>query len=110
MTEPSRIPAAEAIALAALVDYGPGAVVSRTLTRGKAGTLTLFAFDAGQGLSEHAAPFDAYVFMIEGALQLTVGGRSVLAKPGDMVLMPATVPHALEAPERAKMMLVMLRA
>jgi quercetin dioxygenase-like cupin family protein len=110
MTEPSRIPAAEAVALAGLVDYGPGAVVSRTLTKGKPGTLTLFAFDAGQGLSEHAAPFDAYVLLVEGEMQLTIGGRPLTAKVGELVLMPANVPHALEAREQAKMLLVMLRA
>jgi len=95
--------------LAALVDYGRGAVVSRTLLRGRSGTLTLFAFDRGQGLSEHVAPFHALVQVLEGRLDLTIGSRRVSARAGEAVLMPARIPHALHAPVRAKMLLTMLR-
>lgn len=92
-----------------LVDYAPGSVVSRTLTRGAAGTLTLFAFDAGQGLSEHSAPFDAWVFVLDGSGTFTIGGRSTDIGEGQGVLMPADVPHAVNASTRFKMLLVMLK-
>ncbi len=95
--------------LAALVEYGEGAVVSRTLTKGSAGTLTVFAFDRGQGLSEHSAPFDAWVQVLEGSALLTIGGKPVPANRGELVLMPANVPHAVTADERFKMLLVMFK-
>jgi len=91
------------------VAYGEGAVVSRTLVKRKAGTLTLFAFDQGQGLSEHTAPFDATVLIVEGKAELTIGGRKVEVETGQMVVMPADVPHAVHAPERFKMLLFMIR-
>lgn len=100
---------AEALAAAGLVDYAPGAVVSRTIAKNEAGTLTLFAFDAGEGLSEHSAPFDAYVLVLDGTADVMVGGQPVRAQAGEIVLMPKDVPHALRATERFKMMLVMLR-
>ena len=103
------LPAAEAIDLAQAVQYAPGSIVSRTLVENEAGTLTLFAFDAGQGLSEHSAPFDAIVLVLEGQAELIVGGRSVVAGPGQIVRMPANVPHAVKAPDRFKMLLTMLR-
>lgn len=106
---PANVPPATAADLARLVEYGAGAVVSRTLSKGKAGTLTLFAFDEGEGLSEHSAPFDAWVLLVEGRLRLTVGGKRVDAGPGQLVLMPAGVPHALHAERPSKMLLVMLR-
>ncbi len=104
-----RLPAAEAVRLAALVEVAPGSVVSRALTQTKAGSITLFAFDAGQGLSEHAAPYDAHVLVLDGVARLTIGGKPVSAKAGEMVLMPAGVPHAVDADERMKMLLVMIR-
>ncbi|MBI5510584.1 MAG: cupin domain-containing protein [Deltaproteobacteria bacterium] len=107
--EAGEVPAAQALAVAALVDYGPGAVVSRTLSKGSAGTLTVFAFDEGQGLSEHSAPFDAYVQVLEGSVLLTIGGQKVAAKPGELVLMPANVPHGLHAGTKMKMLLTMLK-
>ena len=107
--QPGQVAPACAHALADLVDYGPGAVVSRTLHKGGGGTLTVFAFDAGQGLSEHSAPFDAYVQVLDGAAQLTIGGETIEAKAGELVLMPANVPHALHAHERFKMQLVMIK-
>jgi quercetin dioxygenase-like cupin family protein len=92
-----------------LVDYAEGAVVSRTLAKGDAGTLTLFAFDAGEGLSEHSAPFDAWVFVVDGEVQLTIGGQPVTASKGQLVLMPAAVPHAVAAEQRCKFLLAMFK-
>ncbi|MCU0225773.1 MAG: cupin domain-containing protein [Acidobacteria bacterium] len=93
----------------ALVDYQEGGIVSRTLYKEASGTLTLFAFDAGQQLSEHTAPFDAFVQVLDGAVELTIGGERVSAKAGELVLMPAGVPHAVTARERFKMLLIMFR-
>jgi len=103
------LPPGEALRLVDLVDYVEGSVVSRTLAKSEAGTLTLFAFDAGQGLSEHSAPFDAWVHVLDGQAALTIGGREVRAAAGEAVLMPAEVPHAVRAEERFKMLLVMIR-
>ena len=101
---------ARAYELAGLVQYAEGAIVSRTIVDRKAVTITVFAFDSGQGLSEHTAPFDAYVFGLDGAAKLTIGGDPVDVGPGDVVLMPADVPHAVQPVERFKMLLVMARA
>lgn len=106
---PGLSPAAP-LELATLVAYAPDAVVSRTLQRGKAGSLTVFAFDEGQALSEHTAPFDAHVIVLEGTVDLTIGGQPVRAEAGEIVLMPADVPHGLRAATSFKMLLVMLRA
>lgn len=95
--------------LETLVSYAEEAVVSRTLKKSKAGTLTLFAFDKGQELSEHSAPFDAYVQVLDGEVALTIGGELVRATKGETVLMPADVPHAVQATERFKMLLTMIR-
>jgi len=103
------MPAAEALRLESLVEYGEGAVVSRTLLKNEGCTLTVFAFDAGEGLSEHSAPFDAYVTILDGSAVLTIGGNEVRAKTGETVLMPADVPHALQAEERFKMFLIMVK-
>jgi len=96
--------------LAALVDYSDGSVVSRTLQKNSAGTLTVFAFDRGQGLSEHTAPFEATVLILDGTARWTIGGESMEAKTGDRVVLPAGVPHGVQADERFKMLLVMIRA
>jgi quercetin dioxygenase-like cupin family protein len=104
------LPPAEAVSLADSLACVPGAVVSRTLARNAAGTITLFAFDAGQGLSEHTAPFEAFVLVLEGEATLTIGGKAVRAAAGRAVVMPANVPHAVEATTPMKMLLVMLRA
>jgi len=101
--------AAGATDLAALVEYAQGSVVSRTLLKRKSGTMTLFAFDRDQGLSEHTAPFDATVLVLDGRVELTVGGRKIETAAGQMVLMPANVPHAVRAVEPFKMLLIMLR-
>src|SRR5512143_4138913 len=89
--------------------YQPGAIVSRTLAKTKGGSVTLFAFDAGQELSEHTAPFDAFVQVLDGSVELTIGGEKVVARSGETVLMPAGVPHAVRATERFKMLLSMVR-
>jgi len=94
---------------AGLVDYAKGSIVSKTLIDRKAGTLTLFAFDRGQGLSEHVAPFDAVVQILDGAAAITIAGRPLKAKAGDLVIMPANVPHALKAAQKFKMLLIMIR-
>ena len=104
------LPAVEAVDLAGLVDYAAGSIVSRTLAENSAGTVTLFAFDDGQSLSEHTAPFDALVQILDGRAELTIGGESVPAEAGQIVLMPADVPHALRADGPFKMLLTMLRA
>jgi len=92
-----------------LVAVAPGAVVSRTLVRARGGNVTLFAFAEGQRLSEHTAPFDALVHVLDGELELTIGGTPVRAPAGHLVLMPADVPHALEALRPTRMLLVMVR-
>ena len=101
---------ARAISLAGQVDYQAGSVVSKTLLKKTSGSITLFAFDAGQGLSEHQTPHDAFVQVVDGAGTLRIGGKDVAAKAGDVVLMPANVPHAVQAHERFKMLLVMIRS
>jgi quercetin dioxygenase-like cupin family protein len=101
---------AQVIELASHVSYNDDAVVSKTLVNRKTGTLTLFAFDAGQGLSEHTAPFDALVQIIDGRAKVTVGNESFDAETGQLVIMPADVPHSLQADERFKMLLTMIRA
>lgn len=103
------IPAAEALSLESLVTPTPQGIASRILAKTAGGNLTLFAFDAGQGLTEHASPFDALVMVLEGSLRLTIGGTRVRATPGTIVRMPADVPHAVDAPEAARMLLIMLR-
>lgn len=105
----SLIEPARAIALGDLVTYAEGSIVSRTLARSAAGSLSLFAFDAGQQLSEHTSPFDALVQVLEGSAELLIGGRPVLAEAGQAVLMPAGVPHAVSARLRLKILLTMLK-
>jgi len=107
--EPTSLPPAEPVELAALVAYQNGGVVSRTLVKKNAGTLTVFAFDQGQALSEHTAPFDAVVQVIDGEAELVIGGKKVPAKAGQTVLMPAGIPHAVNATTRFKMLLIMVR-
>ena len=98
------------IKLASLLDYQEGAVVSRTIISKKVGTVTIFAFDKGQGLSEHSAPFDAMVYIIEGKAEITISGESMRVENGEMLIMPANEPHALKAIERYKMILIMIKA
>jgi quercetin dioxygenase-like cupin family protein len=101
---------AKLVQLASLVEYQQNSIVSRTLIDKKAGTVTLFSFDRGQGLSEHTAPYDALVQVIEGEAEIVISGNALHARAGDMVIMPAAEPHALTAIERFKMLLVMIRS
>ena len=93
-----------------LIDYHDNSVVSRTLIDKKAGTVTLFAFDKGQGLSEHTAPYDALVEVIEGDVEITISGKPILLRQGQITVMPANEPHALTALTKFKMLLTMIRA
>ena len=102
--------AGQAVNLAGLVEYQAGAVVSREVVKKPTGTVTVFAFGEGEGLSEHTTPFDALVLMLDGSAMIMIGGKPVAAKTGDMVLMPANIPHALKAVTRFKMLLVMIRS
>lgn len=96
--------------LAGLVDYQAGTIVSRTVIDKKAGTVTLFAFDKGEGLSEHTAPYDALVNLLDGEAEILISGKPHRLKAGDAIIMPAGNPHALRAVSRFKMMLVMIKA
>lgn len=110
MSKPTQtFPPAEALPLQSLITPTAQGIASRVLAKTSGGNLTLFAFDAGQGLTEHTSPFDALVLVLEGALTLTIGGTPVRATPGTIVRMPANVPHALEAPEATRMLLILLR-
>ena len=95
--------------LAGLLDYQDGAVVSRALIDKETGTVTLFAFDEGEGLSEHTAPFDALVHVIDGEAEVTISGKPFPVRQGEVIVMPADEPHAVRAVERFKMLLVMIR-
>ena len=105
----STLPSGELLALGDLVTPTTHGIASRVLARTAAGNITLFAFDAGEQLSEHTAPFDALVLTLSGALVLTIGGREVQTTPQSVVLMPANVPHAVRATELSRMLLIMLR-
>ena len=98
----------QAVKLIDLLDYQEGSVVSRTVIDKGTGTVTLFAFDKGEGLSEHTAPFDALVYIIDGEAEIVISGKANHLKGGEMIIMPANDPHALKAPERFKMLLVMI--
>ena len=100
---------AQVLTLADLADYQEGSVVSRALVKQEQGSVTLFAFDRGQGLSEHTAPFDALVQVLEGEAEVTIAGQSHRLQAGEMIIMPADKPHVLKAPRRFKMLLTMIR-
>ncbi len=102
--------AGQVVKLAELVDYQVNAVVSREILKKDTGTVTVFAFDAGQGLSEHTAPFDALVCVLDGEVTISISGKSHHLHTGEMIVMPANQPHALKALSRFKMMLVMIRS
>jgi quercetin dioxygenase-like cupin family protein len=99
----------EATKLIDLINYQEASVVSQEIISKKTGTVTLFAFDKGQGLSEHTAPFDALVYCLDGDVEVTISGNPIQLKPGEMVIMPAHQPHALKALEKFKMLLIMIR-
>ncbi len=96
--------------MSGLIDYQEGSVVSRTLIDKAAGTVTLFAFDKEQGLSEHTAPYDALVHILDGEADITISGKAHSLKEGEIIIMPANQPHALKAAKRFKMMLTMIRS
>ncbi|MGD0229071.1 MAG: cupin domain-containing protein [Syntrophorhabdales bacterium] len=102
--------ASQADRLANIIDYQKDAIVSKEIIGKETGTVTIFAFDEGQGLSEHTAPFDAFVYVPEGRAEITIGGTGHLVAEGDMIVMPAHIPHAVKAVERFKMLLVMIRS
>ncbi|MBE8539844.1 cupin domain-containing protein [Geoglobus acetivorans] len=93
-----------------LINYQENSIVSRTIIDRETGTVTLFAFDRGQGLSEHTAPFDAMVYVVDGEVEVKISGKPYRLKEGDMIVMPANEPHALKALSRFKMLLVMVRS
>jgi quercetin dioxygenase-like cupin family protein len=108
-TKTQMLPPAEALALHSLVTPTDAGIASRVLARTAGGNLTLFAFDEGQELTEHTSPFDAMVMVLEGSLMVTIGDKPIPATPGTIVRMPANVPHAVGAPQPARMLLLMLR-
>jgi quercetin dioxygenase-like cupin family protein len=101
---------AQSTVLADLVNYQEDSIVSRTLIDKKAGTVTVFAFDEEQGLSEHTAPYDAIVYIIDGEAEIIISGKIITAKEGEMVIMPAHQPHALKAVKKFEMLLIMIRS
>ncbi len=92
------------------VEYSPQSVVSKTIIKKSTGTVTLFAFDKGEGLSEHTAPFEALVQILDGESEITVGGNQFTVKQGEAIILPANIPHSLKAGERFKMMLTMIKS
>ena len=100
----------EVAQLVDLIAYQGGSIVSREIMSRPTGTVTVFAFDAGQGLSEHTAPFDAMVSVLDGEVEITISGNKYALKTGDMIVMPANQPHALKALTKFKMLLVMIKS
>lgn len=109
MSSEAHVPAGQPLALASLISHTAQGISSRILAKTTGGNITLFAFDAGQGLTEHTSPFEALVMVLDGTLTLTIGGSTVLASPGTIVRMPASVPHAVDAPEPCRMLLTVLK-
>src|ERR1700674_3736003 len=107
--EPSAL-GAETVKVGDLVSYQEGSIVSREILKKPTGTVTVFAFDEGQGLSEHTAPFDALVQVLEGEVEISIAGKLHRVQAGEMILMPARQPHALKALQRYKMILTMIRS
>jgi quercetin dioxygenase-like cupin family protein len=100
----------EVFNLTEVIDYQEDSVVSRTLIKKKTGTVTLFAFDQGQALSEHTAPFDAMVYIIDGEVEITISGKAFHLNTSEMIIMTANEPHALKAVKKYKMLLIMLKS
>ena len=105
----NKIGLSEAFILSGLAEYAPGAVVSREIVHKNTGTLTVFAFDEGQGISEHSAPFDAIVQVLDGESEWMIGGEKVICAAGEIMIMPASVPHAVKAVKKFKMLLIMIK-
>jgi quercetin dioxygenase-like cupin family protein len=101
---------AQAANLNSLIDYQKGSVVSRTILDKKTGTVTIFAFDQGEGLSEHTTPYDALVYILDGEAEVTISSKPIRLKKGELTIMPANEPHALSAVTKFKMLLVMIRS
>ncbi|MGD0203129.1 MAG: cupin domain-containing protein [Candidatus Bathyarchaeia archaeon] len=101
---------AKASSLEGLIDYQEGSVVSRTIIDKKTGTITLFAFDENQGLSEHTAPYDAMVYVLDGEVDINISGKQIWLKQGEMTILPANQPHALTAKTKFKMLLIMIKS
>ena len=110
MTEQERGLVAQVRRMTDLIDYQEGSVVSRQVMKGDGGNVTLFAFDRGEGLTEHTSPFDALVYVLDGESEVTVSGVASRLREGDMILMPANAPHDLKAPSRFKMLLIMIKS
>ncbi len=108
-TKSSILTASPAV-LRDVIDYQSGSVVSREIVKGKTGTVTVFAFDAGEGLSEHTAPFDAMVVTLDGEVEIMISGKPYLLKQGEAIVMPANQPHSLKAIKQFKMLLIMIRS
>lgn len=106
----STAPASQVLHLPEMAAYQEGSVVSRQITKTDAGNVTLFAFDTDQGLSEHTAPYDALVYILEGEAEVTISGKPFILSAGDAIIMPANEPHALRAIKKFKMLLTMIRA
>ncbi len=100
----------QVINLAETVNYQTGSIVSKEIVKGETGSVTLFAFDKAQALSEHTAPFDALVYIIDGAAEVTISGKSFHPESGESIIMPANEPHSVKAANRFKMMLVMIKS
>ncbi len=100
----------QATAIISLAEYQDGSIVSRTLIDKEAGTVTFFAFDEGQGLSEHVAPYDALVNVFEGEVEVVISKKTYRVKEGEMIILPANKPHSLKAIKKFKMMLIMIKA
>jgi quercetin dioxygenase-like cupin family protein len=109
-TEPKEMRSAEVKSLDELLQYQDGSIVSRVLLKNKGGTVTLFAFDLGEGLSEHTAPFDALVLVVDGEAEVEIAGKAFKVKKGETITLPANIPHAVKAATRFKMLLTMIRA
>jgi len=109
-SKPKGLPGGQVAKAGELVNYQDGAVVSREIVRKPTGNVTLFAFDEGQGLSEHTAPYDALVQIVEGEAEIMISGKAYQLRGGEMLLMPAGQPHALKALKRFKMILTMIRS
>ena len=106
----STTPTAQILSLADLISYQEGAIVSRVILKAEAGNVTLFAFDEGQELGEHTAPFDALVHVLDGEVEIKISGKPFQLKTGEVIIMPANDPHAVKATKKFKMLLTMIRA
>ena len=106
----STAPKAQILELAGMASYQDGSIVSRQITKEEAGNITLFAFDAGQELTEHVSPYDALVQVLDGEAVITISGKPFNLKSGQAIILPSGEPHALSAPQKFKMLLTMIRA